>query len=220
MTLIAVNVAVFLIAAVTGGGDGRFTQLLALTPDASSLPDGWGIEGVAQGAYWQLLTSTFLHLGILHLGLNMFALWIFGPFMESQLGRWRYLSLYLVSGLAGSVTAYLFASGPTFPPVWQPTLGASGAIFGLFGATLLVLVKQKRNISQLLLLLGLNLLLTFTVPNISWQGHIGGLLAGLAMGAGFVYAPRRQRQLLGVLLVVAMLALLTALTLAKTASLT
>nr|MBA2559196.1 rhomboid family intramembrane serine protease [Propionibacteriales bacterium] len=185
MVLIAINVVFFVIANATGGQRGQFVLTMALIPDADFPRQG--IEGVAEGSYWQLITSTFLHVQLLHIAMNMIGLWIFGTFLESQLGRWRYLSLYLLTGLAGSVSIYLLGRPVSF------SLGASGSVFGLFGAALLVLLKQHRDVTQLLVLLAINLAITFTVPDISWQAHLGGLVAGLLLGAGLAYAPRRQR---------------------------
>ncbi len=195
MVLIAINVVFFVIANATSGGPGpgSFVSTMAMIPDADFPRQG--IEGVAQGSYWQLITSTFLHVQLLHIAFNMIGLWIFGSFLESQLGRWRYLSLYLLTGLAGSVSIYLLT--PAFAP-GQPinySLGASGSIFGLFGAALIILLKQRRDVTQLLVLLALNLAITFTVPDVSWQAHVGGLGAGLLLGAGLAYAPRQQRTL-------------------------
>jgi membrane associated rhomboid family serine protease len=198
ITLIAINVVFWVIANATGGQGGDFVTKMELWTDPQApYYKAQGIEGVAQGAYWQLITSTFLHVAVLHILLNMVGLWIFGSFLESQLGRWRYLALYLLSGLAGSVAVYLLTA-----PNAAPSLGASGAVFGLFGAALLVLLRQRADVSQLILLLGLNLVITFTASNIAWQAHLGGLAAGLILGAGFAYAPRKQRQLIHVGLVV------------------
>jgi membrane associated rhomboid family serine protease len=192
--LIAVNVVFFIIANATGGSGSDFVTKLELWTDPHApFFKAQGIEGVAQGAYWQLITSTFLHVEVLHIVLNMIGLWIFGSFLEAQLGRWRYLSLYLLSGLAGSVAVYLLTD-----PNAAPSLGASGSIFGLFGAALVVLLRQRADVSQLLLLLVLNLVITFTASNIAWQAHLGGLAAGLLLGAGFAYAPRQRRQVVHV----------------------
>jgi membrane associated rhomboid family serine protease len=192
--LIAINVAFFVIAHATGADNGAFVRRMELWTDADF--PRFNIEGVAEGSYWQLITSTFLHVQVFHILLNMIGLWIFGSFLESQLGRWRYLALYLISGLAGSVAVYLLTD-----PNSAPSLGASGSIFGLFGAALVVLLKQRADVSQLILLLVLNLVITFTASNIAWQAHLGGLAAGLLLGGGFVYAPRQRRQAVHVALV-------------------
>jgi membrane associated rhomboid family serine protease len=218
--LIAINVVFFVIANATahGPGPGKFVSTMALIPDADFPRQG--IEGVAQGSYWQLVTSTFLHVQILHIALNMIGLWIFGTFLEMQLGRWRYLSLYLLTGLAGSVCIYML-TGPAGPG--QPisySLGASGSIFGLFGAALLILLKQRRDVTQLLVLLVLNLVITFTVPDVSWQAHVGGLGAGLLLGAGLAYAPRQHRTLIHAGSMAALFVVCIALVVVRTAQLT
>lgn len=220
LTLIGLNVAFFIIANVTGHGPGpgSFVSKMALIPDADFPRQG--VEGVAQGSYWQLITSTFLHVQLLHIAMNMIGLWIFGTFLESQLGRWRYLSLYLLTGLAGSVCIYLLT--PAFSP-GHPinySLGASGSIFGLFGAALLILLKQRRDVTQLLVLLALNLAITFTVPAVSWQAHVGGLGAGLLLGAGLAYAPRQNRALVHAGSMVGLFVVCLVLVVVRTAQLT
>jgi membrane associated rhomboid family serine protease len=215
--LIVINVVFFIIANATDGVNGEFVKKMALFVDID-LPQ-FGYQGVAQGAYWQLITSTFLHTATLHLVMNMIGLWIFGSFLETQLGRWRYLALYLLTGLAGSVGIYLLSDPYVVGGSLNYSLGASGSVFGLFGAALLILLKQRRDVTQLLVLLGLNLAITFTVPDIAWQAHVGGLVAGLLLGAGFAYAPRKQRNLIHVALVVGLAVVCLALVVVRTASL-
>jgi len=143
---------------------------------------------------WRMLTAAFLHAGIVHLGFNMVALWFTGPFLEQALGRARFLALYLVSALGGSVAVLLLT------PVQNWTggvVGASGAVFGLFGAVAVVLVRLKRRNTQILGVIGINLVITFLVPNISWQGHLGGLVTGAAIAAVLAYAPKKIQRWAG-----------------------
>lgn len=164
---------------------------------------------------WRYLTSAFLHASNLtHILFNMYALWITGQVLEPVLGRLRFTALYLLSALGGSVAVQLLATPGTASWVGG-VLGASGAVFGLFGALLVVLKRFDRNATQIFVLIGINLVLGFVIPNISWQGHIGGLLVGAAMGLGFAYAPRKQRQLWGVLIPVITAIVLVVLAVAK-----
>jgi membrane associated rhomboid family serine protease len=203
--LIIANAAVWVAILATGGNSSKLLDKLALMPTGRcSAADGAGyypnapqaicdgigrhwVGGVADGSYWQLLSSMFTHVAVLHIGFNMVALWFLGPQLETVLGRARFLALYFISGLAGSAAVMLFAA-----PQSQ-TLGASGAIFGLMGALVVVGLKVGANMSQVWMWLGLNLIFTFTAGGISWQGHIGGLLAGAAVAAVLVYAPRVRR---------------------------
>jgi len=132
---------------------------------------------VAHGEIYRLLTAAFLHYGILHIGFNMWALFVVGPPVEAALGRWRYAAVYFLSGIGGSILTVAFAA-----PASQ-SAGASGAIFGLFGA--LYVLQRRSGISNVAILttIGLNLVITFSIPNISWEGHVGGLITGTAMTA-------------------------------------
>ena len=189
IVLIAINALVWLLILGTGGRSSRWVDVLALAPDSFRFQDGTVVTGVDDGAYWQLLTSMFTHTDLLHIGFNMFALWLFGPQLEAVFGRARFLALYLLSGLAGSVAVYVLTGIPS------QTLGASGAIFGLFAAYLLFALKMKANVTQLLVLLGINVFISFR-GGISWQGHLGGFLGGAVIAAILMYAPRGPRRTL------------------------
>ncbi len=221
IALILINVAVWFAVLGTGGRGSRLIDLLGLRPlGGCSLGDGFVYEmtrtmcgqsggtylpGVADGAPWQLVTSQFLHVQPLHIAFNMLALWMLGPQLEAALGRTRFLALYLLSGLAGS-TAVLW-----FSPEFQLTLGASGAIYGLFGAIAVITLKVGGDLRSIGALLAVNIFITFAVPNISWQGHLGGLLGGAAIAGILIYAPRARRtqtQLLGLAGLTAFLAML------------
>ena len=151
-------------------------------------------ELVAQGEYWRLLSSVFLHSGAIHLGFNMLSLYYLGSFVEESFGRGRFLALYILSGISGGI-AYLY-----FGEFAGPAVGASGAIFGLLGGVMGYSLRrgtfswQNPIIRQLLILTTLNLYLGFTIPNISNTAHIGGLIGGLLFGwltAPTVYARKR-----------------------------
>jgi membrane associated rhomboid family serine protease len=189
--LIAINAFVWLLISATGGAGSALVDKLALLPQSAyrRMPDGTVtlVQGVDGGAWWQLMTSVFTHVELLHIGFNMLALYFLGPGLETVLGRWRFLALYLVSGLCGSAAVMLFAD-----PHSQ-TLGASGAIFGLMGALVVLAFKVGGNLQTVLMWLGLNLVFTFTAGGISWQGHVGGLVGGLVLGTAIAYAPRSHR---------------------------
>ena len=149
---------------------------------------------------WRFLTAGFLHSegSIFHLAFNMYALWIVGPFLEQMLDRWRYLALYLLSAIAGSVGVLLLAN-PASPISWQGgVVGASGAVFGLFGAILVVMRRLGRDARQIVVVIVLNVIIGFTVPNIAWQAHFGGLAMGAALALVYVHAPADRRRVLAV----------------------
>ncbi|WP_319639732.1 rhomboid family intramembrane serine protease [Acaricomes phytoseiuli] len=156
---------------------------------------------------WRMLTSVFAHstsfLG--HILFNMWALYVLGQALEPVLGRLRFLALFLVSGFAGSVAVLLIA------PVDQGVVGASGAVFGLFGAVLVLQLKQRANLTPILVVLGINAVLGFMIPGIAWQAHLGGLIAGALLGLIFIYAPagRQVYQWAGLAVIMLILLALT-----------
>lgn len=145
------------------------------------------VVGVADGEYYRLLTAAFLHGSVIHLALNMYALYLFGPPLEAAFGRIRFAAVYFVSALGGSAASYA-VSGPG-----QPSLGASGAIFGLLGAYLVVSKKLQRDTTMVLVLLLINFIYGFIVPRIDWRAHLGGLIAGSLCAAAIAYAPEKRR---------------------------
>ncbi|MGW3289979.1 rhomboid family intramembrane serine protease [Streptomyces sp. NPDC001002] len=187
----------------------------------AAYPASFHAEGVVDGEWYRLLTSAFLHLpptggsfGILHIVMNMVSLWNIGRVVESQLGRVRYLALYLLSALGGSVLVLLIAPD-------TPTLGASGAIFGL-GAAYYVMARRlgadMATVNRFMA--GLLLWLVISAGLTSWQGHLGGLLAGSLVTVAYAYAPRdRRRPFVQAGACVALLALLVVLALARVAEL-
>ena len=204
MVLIGINAALWLLVTASGRGASKLVGYLALhaneicavgarsgeaSRDTCTALGGTWYPGVSDGAYWQLLTSAFMHVQVLHIGFNMFALWVLGPQLEQLFGRVRYVALYLLSALAGSALVY----ATTAPYV--TTLGASGAIFGLMGALLVVAIRTRTSVQSVLVWIAINAVITLTVPNISWQGHLGGFIGGTLVAAAIVWAPRDRRAL-------------------------
>ncbi|SFP86878.1 Membrane associated serine protease, rhomboid family [Amycolatopsis arida] len=179
--LIALNVLVYVFTAVQAQDPMRNTS--ALYQDGALVP--WFVA--EYGEWWRLLTGGFLHYGLLHIVMNMFALLILGRDLELLLGKVRFLALYFVSLLGGSVAVQLFG----FP--LQPTVGASGAIYGLLGAILVAVLRLRLNPTAILMVIGLNLVITFSVPNISWLGHLGGFVVGAVIMVAMLYAPEGNR---------------------------
>lgn len=186
-SLIGITLAVYLLQLVPG---------LAVT-DRLLYAGVYSIPGNFEP--WRMLTSVFVHSTglIFHVLLNMYTLWIFGQLLEGLLGRWRFLSLYLISGLAGSV-GVLWLGDPR-----TGVVGASGAIFGLLGAFLVIQRRLGGSATQLLILLGINLVIGF-IPgfNIAWQAHLGGLVAGALVGFIFVETRKRDQRGLQIALLV------------------
>lgn len=168
------------------------TAIQARTPlenSASALFEDfalWPVGTVAFGEPWRLVTNGFLHYGPIHLLLNMFALWTLGRMIEPLLGVWRFVALYVLSLLGGS--AFVFVADS--PRVLLA--GASGAIAGLLGATLVAFVRMKLNLQPVLMNVVLLAVMSF-LPGVSLLAHLGGFVVGAAVAAAFVYAPREQR---------------------------
>jgi membrane associated rhomboid family serine protease len=180
---------------------------------------GGPMQGVAAGQWYRLITSAFLpgtgSLGILDIAFNMWALYIVGPSLEQMLGRIRFLAVYLLSAVGGSVLFYYLA------PQNVPALGASGAIFGLFGAWFVASRKLRIDSRGIVLLIALNLGLSFVYRStIAWQDHVGGLIVGALVMAAYAYAPRKNRVAIQVAATVAVVALLAVAVAIRTGQLT
>jgi membrane associated rhomboid family serine protease len=187
--LIGVNVAVFLLdyldrATCRGYTVSQINGGLFIGPSRTC--DG-AYHGLATGEWWRLVTSGFVHFGVVHLALNMLALWVVGSQLENAIGRWKYLGLYVVSLLAGSFLVVAFEQQGAV------SAGASGAVFGLFGVAFvyqrsLGIDPWRSGIAGIILI---NLVFTFAAPGISWQAHVGGLVGG-AVSALVVFWIERQ----------------------------
>lgn len=227
--LIALNILAYLGELVRSDIVDRFDALgqglvgpdgMAYVYDGSAYP-GFEAVGIAHGEWYRLITSAFLHqppgqgtFGILHILLNMYSLWTLGRVVEGQLGRIRFIALYLLSALGGSVLVYLIAPHSS-------AVGASGAIFGL-GAAYFVFSKRLDYdpLGGRQLIIGLLVWMAVSAAVTSWQGHLGGLLTGGAVGLVFAYAPGRRRALWQSAGAVALLLVLVALVVLKTSQLT
>ena len=139
---------------------------------------------------WRFLTSAFAHATtIMHIGFNMLAVWMLRG-LETYLGGRRYTALYLISALAGSAVFVLLAT-PGSVDWYTGLVGASGAIFGLFGTLVVVYRYLRQPMTQIWVVLTINAVISFSVPGIAWQAHVGGFVTGLAIGAIFVGEQRR-----------------------------
>jgi membrane associated rhomboid family serine protease len=184
-TLIVINVVMFIITSAGGGlsiaGNGGTSSLflrLALNPVA-----------VGHGEWYRLVTAMFLHFDVLHIGFNMYALYLIGPTLEAYLGRGRYIALYLLAGVGGSVLSVALG------PLSENAAGASGAIFGLFAAFYIVARHQRLQTGGIAATIVLNLVLSFTFSGvIDWRAHLGGLITGGLIMLAYAYAPRGPRR--------------------------
>ena len=184
---------------LTGNTNSRLFDELELVP----------LRVAVDGEYWRLIGSAFLHIGLLHLAGNMLALAIVGPALERVFGWWRFLAIYLVSALGGSVAVYLFGSP------YGAVAGASGAIYGLFAATLIVVRRLGLDARFMVLAVALNFAVSFA-PGISLLGHLGGFLAGGLLSLAMVYAPKASRTPVQIMAIGALVAGMVALVLIRT----
>ncbi|MGD0998308.1 MAG: rhomboid family intramembrane serine protease [Thermoleophilia bacterium] len=183
--LIAINVAVFLVEEATGAlsSTAEIVHLGALAP----------VLVAVNHDYWRMVSSMFLHESILHIGLNMLALWFLGEFTEAVLGHVKFLVLYMVTGLAGSVFVVLFSPATTL------TIGASGAIAGVFGGLMAYAFLNRHRdymaraiLGQLVFWFMLNLILNLSDRTLSWQGHLGGFVTGMVLVTGYTLLGRKN----------------------------
>lgn len=206
--LVASNLAVWLAVVVTGGANSRLAEWLMLTPlgrcttsDGSQwypgvsepmvcqvMSDATWWAGVSSGGWWQILTHGFVHVDVWHVALNCVGLWILGPAVEQSLGRLRFLAVYLVSIVAAGA-AIMWLAGEM-----SSTLGASGGVFGLMGALVVIASRVGGDVRGLLTLLAINAVVTFTFPGISWQGHVGGFVGGAVACLLIVLSPKGPRR--------------------------
>jgi membrane associated rhomboid family serine protease len=183
MWIIGICVAVFLLQMVVPG----FQNRIAFVP------------ALGQAEPWRFLTSAFAHGGIAHIAFNMYALWIMGTYLEPMLGRARFIAIYLLSALGGSVMYLLLAAPQSYSEAlavgpgawWTSAVGASGAVFGLFGAFLVLQRRLGRSAAGMWVIIGINAVIGF-VPgfNIAWQAHLGGLITGAAAAGVIAYLGR------------------------------
>lgn len=173
LVLLALNVLVFF--AVRIGGAAVYNDLV--------LRPLWVPEEP-----WRLLTSAFTHVQIFHIFSNLFMLYQLGPPLEQMLGRLRFTLLYLLSALGGGVAVWVLSSSPL-----QATLGASGAVLGLVGALLVISRARGLDITWIVAYVAITAVISFTIPNISWEGHLGGFVTGAAVGAIFLVDTKRRR---------------------------
>jgi membrane associated rhomboid family serine protease len=199
------NVVAFVVTAATAPGGLAGNTGSRLFDELELVP----LRVAAEGEYWRLLGSAFLHIGLLHLAGNMLALAIVGPALERLFGWWRYLSIYLVAALGGSVAVYLFGSP------YGAVAGASGAIYGLFAATLIVIRKLGLDARFMVLAVALNFGVSFS-PGISLLGHVGGFVAGGLLALAMVYAPARSRAPVQIMAIGVLVAIMVSLVLIRT----
>jgi len=203
-------------ALMQGPSVAKLVDLGALVP-ALGVRSGRLVGGIAGGQYWRFLTSMFLHIGLLHIAFNAWALWLFGTAMEDALGTTKFLAVYFVTGFLAGVASYVFG------PIGEVAAGASGAIFGVFGAFVAYnfrrrhLAQAAANLRWAMMMILLNAFLAIGYAGIDWRAHVGGFVSGVA--AGYIaegFGPRRQRTVIAVAGFLALVASGVALTLYRT----
>jgi membrane associated rhomboid family serine protease len=205
LVLGVLNVLAYAVTALTSPGGVTGNIGSKLFDELELVP----LRVAADGQYWRLIGAAFLHIGLLHLAGNMISLAIVGPALERVFGAWRFLTVYLVGALGGSVAVYLFGSP------YVAVAGASGAIFGLFAATLIVVRRLGLDARFMVLAIGLNFAVSFA-PGISLLGHLGGFISGGLTALAIVHAPAKYRTQVQLLAVGALLAIMVALVLIRT----
>ncbi len=196
--LIGICAAAFVLQIVDGSIVDTFAELPAR---AGFIDTGAGIkpfaDGVAAFEFYRVITAAFLHGNLLHIAFNMYALFMFGTQVENHLGRVRYTALYFVSALGGSALSYYLADvgpGPGLLVTSTTSLGASGAVFGLFGAYYVLAKRLRADTGQIVGLIVINLVIGFVVPQIDYRAHIGGLITGFAVMTVLAKVPRGPRR--------------------------
>lgn len=188
--LVGINVLIYLVMVVMNGS-------FSFSPNTIFNMGGQLNAAVSQGQFWRIFTSMFLHFSIIHIGFNMLSLFFVGSITEILYGKWRYLLIYLLSGIVGGIASYFLLGTGNASIV---TAGASGAIFGAFGALGAFFLVNRRAlgpaanslIGQWVFWLVINIGFDFSIPGVSWQDHLGGLLAGMVLGI-LLLPPLRQR---------------------------
>lgn len=189
--IIAICVVVWLVEEIVYYANSQHLAFFSMVYDASFVP------ALVASKPWMFLTSMFMHapgLDIWHILCNMISLWYVAQPLERMLGHWQFLALYLIGGIGGGAGDMLYARAIDDPSAWiTPSYGASGAIFGLFGALLVVFSRAKVDMRPMIAIVLLNLALPFFVPNVAWQAHVGGLVSGSGMTALMVGTPAMRR---------------------------
>ncbi|MGH3438408.1 MAG: rhomboid family intramembrane serine protease [Sciscionella sp.] len=199
IVLIALNVLVFAFTAY---------QAHSIANNAHSpLAQDWELfpYAVAGGQWWRIITSGFIHYGPIHIAMNMIALWIIGRDMETVLGRLRYIVVYVLSLIGGGVAVFLFNNPHGL------VAGASGAVFGLMGGVVIACYRLKISPRTALMVIAVNLVFSFSIPGISWLGHLGGLVVGALATVGMLYAPVAKRKPIQLATVIGLFVLLVGL---------